>query len=108
MMILLAATALEKMKETDLMVWGKFALIILGFIVAVLILKKLADVNKYLMFAVLVVGGSIVLINWSYNRTEPKFLTPVIDAIAPFLPNGKGLEPPKLDPENPNKPVRKK
>lgn len=107
-MLLLAATALEKMKETDLMVWGKFALIILGFIITVLILKKLANVNKFIMLAVVIVGGSIVMINWTYNRTEPRFLTPVVDAIAPFLPNGSGLEAPKLDPENPSRPKKAK
>jgi hypothetical protein len=25
--------------------------------------------------------------NWIYHRTEPKFLTPLVDRIAPFFPS---------------------
>jgi hypothetical protein len=101
--MLLALTAAEKVRDTPVMVWVKFGAIIIAVLIGLLLLRKLLSVNRYMLLVVFVVGGSILMINWTYNRTEPKFLSPVIDAVAPFLPYGKGLEPPKLDPDNPSR-----
>ena len=30
---------------------------------------------------------TVVGFHWIYNRQEPKFLTPLVDKIAPFLPS---------------------
>lgn len=100
---MLALTAAEKLRDTPTMVWIKFGAVVLAVIIGLIVIRKILSINKYLMAVVFVVGGSILMINWTYHRTEPKFLTPVVDAIAPFLPYGKGLEPPKLDPDNPSR-----
>ncbi|MDX2185793.1 MAG: hypothetical protein SFV32_02575 [Opitutaceae bacterium] len=100
---MLALTAAEKMSTTPVMVWVKFGAIILAVIIALIVVRKILSINRYLILVVFVVGGSILMINWAYHRTEPRFMTPIIDAIAPFLPTGKGLEPPKLDTENPSR-----
>jgi len=31
-------------------------------------------------------GGGLLFFNWIYHRSEPKFLTPFVDRIAPFFP----------------------
>lgn len=106
-MLPLAATAAESVRATPVMVWIKFGALILGVILVILLLRKLMQINRFLILVVVVVGGSILLINWTYNRTEPRFLTPIIDQIAPYLPGGKGLDAPTIDPNNPEKTKRK-
>jgi len=29
----------------------------------------------------------VVFFSWVYNRNEPKFLTPIVEKIAPFFPS---------------------
>jgi hypothetical protein len=36
---------------------------------------------------VIFVVGTVVFFSWVYNRNEPKFLTPIIEKIAPFFPS---------------------
>ena len=42
--------------------------------------------NKFVLFAVIVVVVMVVGFTWVYERNEPKFMTPFIDSIAPFFP----------------------
>jgi len=34
----------------------------------------------------------LIFFNWVYHRTEPKFLSPVVDRIAPFFPTAGAYE----------------
>jgi hypothetical protein len=45
-----------------------------------------ARMNKFVLFAIIAVTVLVVGITWVYERNEPKFLTPLIDTIAPFFP----------------------
>jgi hypothetical protein len=42
--------------------------------------------NKFLLGGAFFIGFGILWFNWIYYRTEPKFLTPLINRIAPFFP----------------------
>jgi len=86
MSLLLAATALEKMQAVPTRVWINIGIAVVLFIVAVVVLRKLAGVNKIWLSVVAFVVLTIVGFNWIYSRNEPAFLTPVIDKIAPFFP----------------------
>ncbi|HEY8932891.1 MAG TPA: hypothetical protein VIM44_06240 [Rariglobus sp.] len=88
-MLLLAATALEKMQSVPMKVWGNVALFLLIFVVAIFIIRKAAEMNKVLLAVIVFVVGSIVCLNWIYARNEPKFLTPIIDPIAKFFPSAE-------------------
>jgi len=59
---------------------------VLVLIVVVTLIKYAARINKFLLFMVILVTVMVVGLTWVYERNEPKFLTPMIDAIAPFFP----------------------
>lgn len=106
-----AATAatpppLEKLKHIPPEFWWKLGLVVLGIVVAVIVLRKLAGMNKVVMAIVVFVVVTVVGFNWIYERNEPAFLTPVIDKVAPFLPskgsyNAKQATSPALAPPPP-------
>ena len=60
---------------------------IAGFVVVVFILRRVLKMNKLIAGIIFVVGGSILFFSWIYNRNEPKFLTPLVDRLAPFFPS---------------------
>jgi len=93
-MLLLAVTALEKIKAVPPMFWVKAFAVIAGFIVVYLLLQKLAHLNKLVIGVVFFVGLSILSIVWVYDRSEPAFMTWLIEPIADsgFLPTKGGTD----------------
>ena len=87
MIFFAAASTVDKLKQIPPQFWWKVGLVVLGLVVIVLILQKLAGANKVLMAVIAFVVIMIVGVNWIYERNEPAFLTPVVDKIAPFLPS---------------------
>lgn len=85
-MLLLAQSALDKIKTLPPGVWLKIGIAIVAFILVVMILRRVMKMNKIIASIIVSVVLSIVFFSWVYNRNEPKFLTPVVDKIAPFFP----------------------
>lgn len=85
-MILLAATTLDKIKKIPLDVWLKIGLVVLGLIILIAVLRKVAQVNKLVLILIVLFTLSVIGFNWIYERNEPKFMTPIIEKIAPFFP----------------------
>jgi amino acid transporter len=85
-MPLLAQSALDKMKTLPPDVWLKIGIVIFAIIVVVFIARRLVKMNKIIGSIIVAVVGSIVFFSWVYNRNEPKFLTPIVERIAPFFP----------------------
>jgi apolipoprotein N-acyltransferase len=85
---LLAAnvTALDKLKEMPAEIWLKLGLGVIGLIMVVIILRKIAKVNKVVLGIVIVVGLSFLGFNWIYNRTEPAWATPYVEPLSHFFP----------------------
>ena len=92
-MLLFAATTLEKLHEVPRQVWLNIGLGVLIFIVGFFILRAIAQMNKIILCIIVAVVLTLVGFNWVYSRNEPKFLTPVIDKIAPFFPSGADSNP---------------
>jgi hypothetical protein len=80
-------TTLHKIENVPPSFWLKLAAGVLALIIVVIILRKLMNFNKFLLGGALFIGFGIVWFNWIYYRTEPKFLTPLINRIAPFFPS---------------------
>ena len=55
-------------------------------------IQKVLKINKFVLGGVVFVGGGLMWFNWVYHRTEPKFLTPIVDRIAPFFPSAGAYE----------------
>lgn len=95
-----AATTLDKLKQIPPDFWWKVGLGVLAVIAVVIILRKVAGMNKMVLAIITFVVLTIVGFNWIYERNEPAALTPIIDKIAPFFPakdsyNAKQTQTPK-------------
>jgi hypothetical protein len=84
--LLAATTTLDKLQKIPPAFWLKLGGAVLGVILVVVILRKVLKVNKFVLGGVTFVTCGIVFFNWIYNRTEPAFLTPLVNRIAPFFP----------------------
>jgi hypothetical protein len=93
-MLILAATALEKMKDVPAMFWIKAVALIVGFIVAVIVIQKVWHMNKLVLALIVFVVGGVMTFTWVYERNEPAFMTPIIGTIADtgFFPTKGGGE----------------
>lgn len=83
----LAVTAWEKLKTLPPDVWLKVGIAVAGLVVAVFILRRVMKMNKVIAGVAIFVVTSVVFFSWVYNRNEPKFMTPLVERIAPFFPS---------------------
>ena len=86
-MLLLAVTALEKLKTLPPDVWLKIGIGVAVFVAAIFLFKKVMKMNKIIGGIIAFVVCTVVFFSWVYNRNEPKFLTPIVEKIAPFFPS---------------------
>jgi hypothetical protein len=95
------ATAMDKLKAVPPAFWLKLAIGIAIFVGAIIVLRKVAAMNKVVLGVLAFVIIVIVGFNWVYERTEPAILTPLVNKIAPFFPakgsyGGKQQSGPKM------------
>jgi len=84
-------SAADRLKDIPPDVWLKIGVGVAALIVVVVLLRKLAQVNKVVLSVVVLVGLSFVGFSWIYNRDEPAWATPVVERLAEFFPSkGKG------------------
>ncbi len=85
-MLLFAVTALEKAQSLKPDVWLKIGIAIAAFILVIFFFRRIMRMNKIVAGVVVFVVFTVVFFSWVYNRNEPKFLTPIVEKIAPFFP----------------------
>ena len=86
-MLLFAVTAIEKLQTLKPDVWLKIGAAIAVFVIAILVFRRVMKMNKIIAGVIIFVVFSVVFFSWVYNRNEPKFLTPIVEKIAPFFPS---------------------
>ena len=86
-MLLFAVTAVEKMKTLPPLVWLKIVIAIAALIIAVFVFRRVMKMNKIIVGVIVFVVCTVVFFSWVYNRNEPKFLTPLVEKLAPFFPS---------------------
>ena len=86
-MLLLAVTAVEKLKTLKPDVWLKIGIGVGGFVLAILLWRRIMKMNKIVAGVIVFVVCTVVFFSWVYNRNEPRFLTPLVNKIAPFFPS---------------------
>lgn len=86
-MLLLAVTAVEKLKTLKPEVWLKIGIAVGAFVLAILLWRRIMKMNKIVAGVVVFVVCTVVFFSWVYNRNEPRFLTPIVNKIAPFFPS---------------------
>lgn len=100
-MLLLAAaaapTALEKLKQIPPSFWMKVGIAVLALVLLVIVLRKLAGMNKVVLTVIVLIILSTVGFHWIYERNEPAWATPVVEKLAGFFPS-KGTVNKNRDP----------
>ncbi len=82
-----ASTSADKLRQIPKEFWIRMGLGILAIVAAVVLLRKLAKVNKVVLTIVVLLVCSIVGFNWIYERTEPAWATPAVNWLAGFFPS---------------------
>jgi hypothetical protein len=85
-MLLLAATTLEKLQAVPARFWMNVALAIGVGLVIIILIRYASRMNKLVLSLVIFIMVAVVGVHWVYERNEPKFLTPTVNKIAPYLP----------------------
>lgn len=86
-MLLLATTTLEKLQEVPSQFWINMLLVIFGGMLALVLVRHAAQMNKYLLSLLVFLFLSTVGFHWVYERNEPRALTPIVNVLAQFLPS---------------------
>jgi hypothetical protein len=87
-----ATTTLERLEKVPPAFWGKVALGVGAVIVVFIVIQKVLKINKFVLGGAAFIGMGLIWFNWIYHRTEPKFLTPLVDRVAPFFPSAGAYE----------------
>ncbi len=85
-MLSFAVNTVEKLRRVPRENLINLGLAVLVLIVAVVLIKAASRINRFVLFAIILVLVLVVGLTWIYERNEPKFLTPLIDSLAPFFP----------------------
>lgn len=88
------ASALDKLKQIPPAFWLRVGIAIAVVVLVIFLLRKVAAMNKFILFIVVALAMVIIGFNWIYQRTEPAWATPVVEKLATFLPS-KGPPPRK-------------
>jgi hypothetical protein len=86
------AATLEKLQKIPPAFWLKVGIAVGGLIAVVIILRSILKINKFVLGGVGFIAAGLIWFNWIYHRNEPKFLTPLIERIAPFFPAAGAYE----------------
>jgi len=87
-----AETTLERLEKIPRGFWIKIGLAVAAVIAAVIIIRAILKINKFVLGGVAFIIAGLIWFNWIYHRNEPKFLTPIMDRIAPFFPAAGAYE----------------
>jgi hypothetical protein len=85
-LLFLGLTTLEKLQKIPPAFWAKIGIGVAAVIIVFIVVQKVLNVNKFVLGGVVFIACGLIGFNWIYHRTEPKFLTPIVDRIAPFFP----------------------
>jgi hypothetical protein len=79
-------SAWEQVKHVPKETWINIAICVVALVGIIWAWRALKKINDFVPYIAAVVAAGLIFFYWVYERSEPKFLTPVIDKIAPFFP----------------------
>ncbi len=82
-----AVTTMEKLQKVPVQFWLKVIVFLAMFILGVLLLRRLAGMNKAVLGGIVFILLSMWVFTWVYERNEPAWATPVVERLAGFLPS---------------------
>ena len=85
------AASSEKLRQIPTEFWVKMGIAVAVLVVAVILLRKIAKMNKVVLGVVVFLVVTVVGFNWIYERNEPDWATPAVQWLAGFFPT-KGAQ----------------
>lgn len=82
----------DHLREISPQTWMYIGLAVLGLIVLVVVLRKVAKMNKVVLAIVTLLVLSIIGFNWIYERNEPEWATPVVKWLANYFPTKDAIQ----------------
>jgi hypothetical protein len=84
-------SAWEQVRQVPKDTWINIAICIIAIVVIVRLWRVLKNINEFVPYIAAVLAAGLIFFYWVYERSEPRFLTPMIDKLAPFFPS-KGTQ----------------
>src|SRR4051812_3252732 len=85
-------TAADKLRQIPMEFWLKIGAGIVGIIVVVIVLRKVAKVNKVFLGVGVFLVLTFIGFNWIYERNEPAWATPAVQWLSGFFPSKGKVE----------------
>lgn len=76
----------EKLKHVPKNTWINLGICVLAVVIIIRLWRALKRLNDYAPYIATVVAMCGIMAYWVYERTEPAFLTPVVEPLTGFLP----------------------
>jgi hypothetical protein len=76
----------EQLKHVPRQFWINLAICIVALVLILRVWRALKRFNDYAPYFAAALAAAFIFFYWVYERTEPAFLTPIVDRIAPFVP----------------------
>jgi len=92
MAYLAAANVTARLESIPSAVWIKIGIGVLALVLLVVILRKVAKMNKALLAVIVLLVLSSIGFNWIYQRNEPAWATPVVSWLGEFLPSKDSMK----------------
>lgn len=72
--------------------WVQVAVGVVALILVVVVVRKIAKMNKVLLGVIVFLVLTMVGFNWIYQRDEPAWATPVVSKLATFFPTKDSMK----------------
>jgi uncharacterized membrane protein len=80
------ASTLNQLEKVPAGFWLRIGAAVLAVVILIIVLRKVAKMNKVILTIIVGLVLSIIGFNWIYERNEPAWATPVVNWLAGFLP----------------------
>ena len=82
-----APSITEQLKRVPKETWINIVICIAAIFAMVSLWRTLKKINEFVPYIAAVLGSALIFFYWVYERTEPRFLTPIVERLAPFFPS---------------------
>jgi hypothetical protein len=77
----------DQLKSVPKQTWINIGICVVAVVVMVKVWRVLKKINEFVPYLAAVLAAFLILFYWVYERSEPRFLTPVVEKLAQFLPS---------------------
>lgn len=89
-------TLWDQVRAVPKQTWINLAICVLAVIAVAKLWRALRSINEFVPYIAALLASFTILFYWVYERTEPKFLSPVVEQLAHFFPT-KGRQQQIID-----------